>query len=199
MTEEKETVGLLGRRPAMSKDRGLLKRGNKWVIHYYHNGKRYRETVGESKTEARQALASRKTQIKEGRFFPNKKHESNTLWEEFLPAFIKWAEKHLKAIGIESIPICIAGMEGEEEFRAVIRQKTKNVMDVRKVESEVVKIAKELVEKCSDIGAIVFECANLAPYAYAVQKATNLPVFDIVTLTNMVYSAVVKHRFIFQP
>jgi len=103
----------------MSKDRGLLKRGNKWVIHYYHDGKRYRETVGESKTEARQALASRKTQIKEGRFFPNKKYESNTLWEDFLPAFIKWAEKHLKATSFKRYMVNIANLTPHVEGKSL--------------------------------------------------------------------------------
>jgi len=110
MTEEGKAVGLLGRRPAMSKDRGLLKRGNKWVIHYYYDGKRYRETVGESKTEARQALSARKTQIREGRFFPNKKQESKTSWEEFLPIFNKWAEKNLKATSFKRYMVNVANL-----------------------------------------------------------------------------------------
>ena len=32
------------------------------------------------------------------------------------------------------------------------------------------------------VGAVVFECTNMAPYALAVQEVTGLPVFDIQTL-----------------
>ena len=80
----------------MGKDRGLFKRGRTWCIQYFHGGKRYREAVSESKTEAKSALAARKTQIKEGKFYPGKKQEFHTSWEEFLPAFLGWAEKNLK-------------------------------------------------------------------------------------------------------
>jgi hypothetical protein len=41
----------------------------------------------------------------------------------------------------------------------------------------------------------VLECANLPPYAKAIQDAVNLPVFDFVTLTNFVYSAVLRREF----
>jgi Asp/Glu/hydantoin racemase len=40
-----------------------------------------------------------------------------------------------------------------------------------------------------EVGAIVLECTNMPPYARAVQQATGLPVFDIVTLTHWVYRA----------
>jgi integrase len=80
----------------MSKDRGLFRRKKIWYIQYFHEGRRYREAIGESKTEAKNALAARKTQIKEGRFYPGKKREFNTSWDEFLPVFKKWAEKNLK-------------------------------------------------------------------------------------------------------
>ena len=56
----------------MSKDKGLFKRGKIWYIRYKHQGKLYREAVSESKTEAKEALAARKTQIKEGKFFDMK-------------------------------------------------------------------------------------------------------------------------------
>jgi Asp/Glu/hydantoin racemase len=107
--------------------------------------------------------------------------------------------RHLAAIGIESIPMAIAGMDNAKEFMRAIHgyayvSTEKPTMDVRKIEIEMVEVTKELVEQNPDVGAIVFECANMPPYAVAVQKATNLPVFDIVTLTNMVYEAVVRKR-----
>lgn len=107
----------------------------------------------------------------------------------------KLTEKHLRAVGIdENIPVCIIGMENSQEFYNVII-KQKSIMDVKKVEAEVVINARLLVEQNNDIGAIVFECTNLPPYAAAVQRAVHLPVFDIITLTNMIYNAVVRKEY----
>lgn len=104
-------------------------------------------------------------------------------------------EKHLRGAGIDSsIPVVIAGLENEEEFcTSILRDGS--TMHVEKVESEVVKVSKQLISKNPDIGAIVFSCGNLPPYASAVQEATGLPVFDISTLVNMVHDAVVRRRF----
>ena len=52
--------------------------------------------------------------------------------------------------------------------------------------------AQKLVREHPDVGAIVFECTNMAPYAHLVQQAVSLPVFDIQTLTNMVFEG--THR-----
>jgi hypothetical protein len=58
------------------------------------------------------------------------------------------------------------------------------------------KVAKELIANNPDIGALVLECTNFPPGASAVQKATGLPVFDIITLTCMIHDALVRKRFI---
>lgn len=104
--------------------------------------------------------------------------------------------KHLGCAGIDvSIPIAIAGMENEKEFYATIREKRfgGNFQDVEK---EVVKVAKSLISENPEVGAIVLECTELPPYALAIQEATNLPVFDMVTLVNYVYNSVVKKRYV---
>ena len=95
--KKEKAVGLPGRRPTMSKDRGLIKRGNKWCIQYFYNGKRYRETVGESKTEAREALAARKTQIKECKFFDMRKKRNYIAWEKLVERFKEFAKNNVKA------------------------------------------------------------------------------------------------------
>jgi len=45
------------------------------------------------------------------------------------------------------------------------------------------------------ITAILFECANLPPYAAAVQAAVRLPVYDAVTMIRYVYSTLVATPF----
>lgn len=102
-------------------------------------------------------------------------------------------EKHLKSAGIDSISVVIGGMENEPEFGRVFFG-NEIEMDVQKIEDEVVNVSKGLISHNPDVGAIVFECTNLPPYASAVQNATGLPVFDIVTFTNYIYEAVVRKK-----
>ena len=41
-----------------------------------------------------------------------------------------------------------------------------------------------------EIGAIVLECTNMPPFAKAIEMATHLPVYSIVSLANYVMSGV---------
>jgi len=59
----------------------------------------------------------------------------------------------------------------------------------------VAEVARGLAAEHPDIGAIVFECVDLPPYAHAVQEATGLPVYDITTLIDHTLGAVVRRRF----
>lgn len=109
-------------------------------------------------------------------------------------------ERHLKAVGIESVPLVIYGMDDADEWQSRLHKAARPdvenpVMDVDKMENEIVEVAKTMVKENPDVGAIVFECTNMPPYALTVQKATGLPVFDITTLTNYVYSAVIRKEF----
>lgn len=104
-------------------------------------------------------------------------------------------EEHLEKAGItKKIPLCILGVENTEEF-SKIRSDPNAVLDVAKFQREVVNVAKKLVEENPNVGAIVLECTDLPPFAAAIRKAVGLPVFDIVTLTNMVYESVVGDRW----
>jgi len=105
-------------------------------------------------------------------------------------------ENHLRAVNItKDIPICITGMEGKKYFANMLLEKQDPFGYIHKIEMEIVEVAKDLVKKNQDIGAIVLECANTPPYAKAIQKAVNLPVYDIVTLINYVYLATVQRGF----
>jgi len=98
---------------------------------------------------------------------------------------------HFQGVGAEGINKVIYGMEEQKEFTRVFIE-GKEEMDVAKVEEEMVKVARTMIEENPDVGAIVFECTNMPPFRAAVQKAVQRPVFDIVTLTNYVYDSI-KH------
>jgi hypothetical protein len=101
--------------------------------------------------------------------------------------------KHLEAAGAGHIPVVIAGMENSEGFRPI----TENLefLYPERLRDDLVEVAKKLVNDNPEIGALVLECANMPPYGKSIQEAVSLPVFDYISLTNMVYSAVVKSEF----
>jgi len=102
--------------------------------------------------------------------------------------------KHLKASGAENIPVVIKGMENSEGFKAISENRDNLEADL--LMKDLVNVSVEMTRNNSDIGAILLECTNMTPYAKAIQEAVGLPVFDIITLTNWVYSALVKKEFL---
>jgi hypothetical protein len=64
-----------------------------------------------------------------------------------------------------------------------------------RIEQEIVGIAKDLVSRHPEIGAILLECSDMPPYAWAVQNAVRLPVFDFISLIHWVETAVVRRPF----
>jgi Asp/Glu/hydantoin racemase len=101
-------------------------------------------------------------------------------------------QEHLSAVGADNVPMCIAGMDGQKEFCEVIMKQNKQQLAITKLEKEVTSVAVSLVRENPDVGAIVLECTDMPPFAHHIQKAVNLPVFDLITLTNMVYNAVAR-------
>jgi Asp/Glu/hydantoin racemase len=100
-------------------------------------------------------------------------------------------DEHLRGAGIGGdIPLAVAGLEGEKEFTRVLLGDEAE-LDVDQAREEHVRVARRLVTDHPDIGAIVLECTNMPPYAADVQRATGLPVFDIVSLVTLVHGALV--------
>lgn len=100
-------------------------------------------------------------------------------------------EKHFNAVGwsLRDYNVVIHGMQKFPNFSTPMLL-NKTVLEEELIRMEMVTVSKLMVEEHPEIGAFVFECTNMPPYAKAVQQATGRPVFDIVTLTNFVYHAV---------
>ena len=90
--------------------------------------------------------------------------------------------------------IVIMGCEAGEEFSTSIMANT-GIYNPKKVEQEIVAVAKQMVAE-NDIGAILLECTELSPHAFAVQDAVRLPVWDYTTLTKWIYSGTVRRPFV---
>jgi len=102
--------------------------------------------------------------------------------------------EHLERAGGDVDRITVAGLESQPKFREAIFEETGRI-DRRGVASEVVEQARRLVAADPLIAAILFECANLPPYAAAVQKAVGLPVYDTVTMIRHVHAALAAASF----
>lgn len=106
------------------------------------------------------------------------------------------SEPLLSSVGItDTDRLVIKGLEDQEYFcKGVIIEVGELHAD--KVEQEVVSKALELVQENPSVKVILLECSVLPPYAAAVQKAVQLPVFDYVTMIDYVHSAIVRRRYV---
>ena len=89
--------------------------------------------------------------------------------------------------------IVIAGAQDLPEFQKLLQ--CTGSFNSYEIEQQLVGLAKQLVSNNPDIGAILLECSDMPPYAWAIQNAVRLPVFDFTTLINWVYNAVVRRPF----
>ncbi len=102
---------------------------------------------------------------------------------------------HFAAVGISpDIPVVISGMEEQQEFREAILEE-KGTLDSGKIEKEVVGVARKIVREHPEVGALLLECSDLPPYAHAIQKEIQLPVFDFFTMIHYVHTALVRKEF----
>jgi len=102
---------------------------------------------------------------------------------------------HFAACNVSAtIPLVIAGMEGQPEFREAILEE-RGTLDSARIEAEVTAVARAMVAKNPNIRSILLECSDLPPYAHAVQAATGRPVFDFVTMINHVRHAVARRPY----
>ena len=108
--------------------------------------------------------------------------------------FRKYKEELLRCAGMDpATPIAISKLEDQPAWSLLLQGKP--FLDQEQIERDVVAGAKEMVCANPEIGAFVFECHNLPPYGKAVQDATGLAVFDVMTLVDMVYKALVRERY----
>jgi len=96
--------------------------------------------------------------------------------------------EHLRKAGGDMRRITVAGLENQPRFREAILEGTGRI-DVPGVAAEVVEQARRMLAADPRIAAILFECANLPPYAAAVRAAVGLPVYDAVTMIRHVHAA----------
>lgn len=103
-------------------------------------------------------------------------------------------EKHFRGAGMEGCDYVIRGMDDSREFREVFLE-NREVLDFGRAEMEITAAAKDLTAENPAVGAIVLECANMPPFARAIQEAVNLPVYDITTLIRFALGGFFREIF----
>ena len=89
---------------------------------------------------------------------------------------------HLTAAGATA-DTPIVGVEPDSELYRVIHRDL-TMLNVAAAKDSVVAAGEKLLAQAPDIGAIVLECTNMAPYANALRDKFGLPVYDIISLIN---------------
>jgi Asp/Glu/hydantoin racemase len=62
-------------------------------------------------------------------------------------------------------------------------------------EADIMDCAARLMAEHPEVGAIVSECANFAPYSHKIAATFNVPVFDIVTLIEWFHNGLQPRRY----
>ena len=104
-------------------------------------------------------------------------------------------EEHLRAVGADSVPVCVVGMDAQEEFCEVVIDGKRKELNMDRLEREVLSVVDVLVKENPEMGALVLECTDLVPFAHLIQQKAGVPIFDIITLTKMVYEVVVRKNY----
>jgi len=105
----------------------------------------------------------------------------------------KLTPAHLAAVSAPA-DTPFVGTEGGTELTRVIERDLQE-LDPAKACQDVLDAGEALVAKAPDVGAIVLECTNMAPYARALALHLGLPVFDILSLLEWWHRSLHPPRF----
>jgi len=79
------------------------------------------------------------------------------------------------------------------EFSALLERR--GHFDNGILKQELVQLSIDLVNQYPKIEAILLECSDMPPYAAAIQRAVQLPVYDFITMIDYAHSAVAKKPY----
>jgi Asp/Glu/hydantoin racemase len=100
---------------------------------------------------------------------------------------------HLNAAGA-SADTPVVGTEGGGEFTRVLIGNEER-LDVAAAEQDLLEAGRTLVRRHPEVGALVLECTNMAPYSAALRETLGLPVYDIVAFISWFHAGLEPRRF----
>jgi Asp/Glu/hydantoin racemase len=88
----------------------------------------------------------------------------------------------------------VLGTEGGREFtRAILGNEER--LDCTAAEADMLVAGQALVARHPEIGAVLLECTNMAPYSRALSTAIKRPVFDIYAFINWFHAGLSPRAF----
>ena len=102
-------------------------------------------------------------------------------------------EQHLINAGAP-VDVPVVGTESGREFTRVILDDEPD-FDVDLARLDLRDAGRELMAKHPDVGAIVLECTNMAPYAADLRAELGVPVYSIYTLVSWFQGGLLPPRF----
>jgi hypothetical protein len=102
----------------------------------------------------------------------------------------------LKNVGVtdeDMKRIVVYGNEDGEQMKLVTGETGR--FNPKKLEKELVDLAKKMVKENPDVGAIVLECTEFPPYAHAIQDAVRLNIWDFVTMTKFMHAGAMQKPY----
>jgi hypothetical protein len=100
---------------------------------------------------------------------------------------------HLLAAGAPADLPVVGTDEGREFTRAILGDEPE--LDVAAAEQDILEAGDRLLARHPEIGAVVLECTNMAPYARALSERLKRPVFDIVSLVTWFHAGLAPRDF----
>ena len=88
----------------------------------------------------------------------------------------------------------VAGTEGGREFTRVLLQ-DEIEMDYALAEQDILEAGEKLLKKHPEVGALVLECHNLAPYSRALNYLLRIPIYDVYTFVCWFHSGLAPRDF----
>jgi Asp/Glu/hydantoin racemase len=101
--------------------------------------------------------------------------------------------EHLAAAGVSADTPVVGTDEGREFTRAILGDEP--ALDVAAAERDIVDAGEALVRRHPQVGAILLECTNMAPYAATLREHLDLPVYDIVSFVTWFHAGLSPRDF----
>ncbi|HXC92092.1 MAG TPA: aspartate/glutamate racemase family protein [Stellaceae bacterium] len=101
--------------------------------------------------------------------------------------------EHLVAAGADPRTPVVGTDDGREFTRVMLGNEER--LDAAAAERDILEAGDTLVARHPDIGALVLECTNMAPYARALRERLRLPVFDVYAFVSWFHAGLVPRDF----
>ena len=100
---------------------------------------------------------------------------------------------HLTAAGAPADTPIVGTESGTEITRVMLEGRPE--LDFAKAEADVLGAGREMLERHPDVGSLVLECHNMAPYSARLQKELRVPIFDVYTFVKWFHSGLAPRDF----